>query len=82
MNTTASALALRAVLGPIMLEPILRQDEGIVNMRLLRPAYGQTRNNVEETPFKPYYLAHTKIQTLALLDERHKGTNWCEWRRR
>ena len=32
--------------------------------------------------FKPYYVAHTKIQTLALLDDRHKGSNWLHWRRR
>ena len=33
-------------------------------------------------PFKPHYIAHTKIQTLALLDEEHKGSNWYVWRRR
>ena len=31
--------------------------------------------------FKPYYVAHTKIQTLALLDEKHQGSNWLHWRR-
>ena len=31
--------------------------------------------------FKPYYVAHTKIQTLALLD-RDKGSNWSHWWRR
>ncbi|MDB4349626.1 recombinase family protein [Omnitrophica bacterium] len=35
-----------------------------------------------EGTFKPYYVAHTKIQTLALLDEKHKGSNWLQWRRR
>ncbi len=25
---------------------------------------------------KPYYMAHSNIETLALLDEKHKGTNW------
>ncbi len=30
-------------------------------------------------PFKPYYVAHTKIRTLALLDERYKGSNWSRW---
>ena len=39
------------------------------------------RNDGEETPFKPYYVAHTKIRTLALLDEEHKGSNWYHWRR-
>jgi len=32
--------------------------------------------------FKPYYVAHTKIQTLALLDSREKGSNWSRWWRR
>jgi len=32
--------------------------------------------------FKPYYVAHTKINTLALLDDRDKGANWYQWRRR
>ena len=31
--------------------------------------------------FKPYYVAHTKIQTLTLLDEEHKGSNWYHWRK-
>jgi hypothetical protein len=31
--------------------------------------------------FKPYYIAHTKIQTLALLDDEYKGSNWYHWRR-
>ena len=32
--------------------------------------------------FKPYYVAHTKIETLALLDEENKGSNWYQWRGR
>lgn len=31
--------------------------------------------------FKPYYVAHTKIRTLALLDDKYKGSNWYNWRR-
>ena len=31
--------------------------------------------------FKPYYVVHTKINTLALLDER-QGANWSRWWRR
>ncbi len=31
--------------------------------------------------FKPYYIAYTKIQTLALLDDKYKGSNWLHWRR-
>jgi len=29
-----------------------------------------------EKKFKPYYVAHTKIRTLALLDDKYKGSNW------
>jgi len=32
--------------------------------------------------FKPYYVAHTKIQTLALLDDKDKVSNWSVWWRR
>ncbi len=31
---------------------------------------------------KPYYLAHSNIETLALFDQENKGTNWYEWRTR
>lgn len=30
---------------------------------------------------KPFYMAYTNIQTLALLDET-KGSNWLQWRKR
>ena len=36
---------------------------------------------VGQSPFKPHYIAHTKIRTLALLDEDKKGANWYHWRR-
>lgn len=36
----------------------------------------------DDVAFKPYYVAHSRIQTLALLDERFKGSNWWQWRRR
>jgi len=42
--------------------------------------YGLFSGN--DRDFKPYYVAHTTIQTLALLDEGQKGTNWLQWRRR
>ncbi len=69
-NTVASALALREVLGTVRMEPVLTQEED--------PFGGMGR---PELTFKPYYVAHTKIQTLALLDERHQGSNWSHWRR-
>ena len=69
-NTVASALALKELLGDTALEPITEKE--------LRP---EDILNEDKTPFKPYYIAHTKIQTLALLDEKHKGSNWYVWRR-
>ncbi len=27
---------------------------------------------------KPYYIAHSKIQTLAFLDDGTKGSNWLQ----
>ena len=66
-NTKASALALKELLGTIELEPI--QSDPIVE-----------NGCVIES--KPYYLAHSNIETLALLDEKHKGTNWYLLRRR
>ena len=96
-NTTASALALKELLGTVKLEPIRNEVDGVINeiasspsTRGLRPLARGPRNdggmdsrfrgNVKR--FKPYYVAHTKIQTLALLDERHQGSNWLHWRRR
>lgn len=68
-NTTASALALKGILSPIKMEAVTKKEED--------PYYLMTGG----IGFKPYYVAHTRIQTLALLDERHKGSNWLHWRR-
>jgi len=68
-DTAASALALKEILSPILLEPIENKEADLY--RLFEG---------EERDFKPYYVAHTKIQTLALLDERYKGANWYNWR--
>lgn len=65
-NTKASALALRDLLGAIELDPVPGECM-VENGKLIE--------------CKPYYLAHTKIQTLALLDET-KGSNWLHWRKR
>jgi len=65
-NTCSSALALKGLLGTIMLEPVSEENDdfyGIIN---------------GEKKFKPYYVAHSKVQTLALLDE-DKGSNWSRW---
>ena len=69
-NTVTSGLALKEVLGTIQLEPISEKESDF---------YYIINNGKKE--FKPYYIAHTKIQTLALLDERQKGSNWYHWRR-
>ncbi|MCK4947752.1 MAG: recombinase family protein [Candidatus Aureabacteria bacterium] len=70
-NTTSSALALKEILGTIKLEPVTDKNSDF---------YYIVSNG--EKKFKPSYVAHTKIQTLALLDEKHKGSNWLQWRRR
>ena len=70
-NTACSALALKELLGTIRLEPITDKDADIYSII-----------SDGEYAFKPYYVAHTKIQTLALLDDKHKGSNWYQWRRR
>jgi len=65
-NTKGAALALRELLGSIEMEPV--PGECVVeNGRLIER--------------KGYYMAHTKIQTLALLDET-QGSNWLQWRKR
>ena len=70
-NTVSSSMALKELLAPINLEPVLTKEKDFYQL-----FSGDERN------FKPYYVAHTKIQTLALLDEEHKGSNWLHWRRR
>ena len=85
-NTVSSALALKELLAPISLEPVLTKDADL---------YQLFEGNEKE--FKPYYVAHTKIRTLALLDEKYqstsgtvpcgdspcgaKGSNWYQFRR-
>ena len=69
-NTVSSSLALKELLAPISLEPILTKEADFYQL-----FEGNERN------FKPYYVAHTKIRTLALLDEEQKGSNWYQWRR-
>jgi hypothetical protein len=65
-NTKASALALKDLFGTIELDPI--PGECVIEC-------GKLIQN------RAYYLAYTKIDTLALLDE-YKGTNWSLLRRR
>jgi len=67
-DTVVSSLALKELLAPINLEPVLTKDAD-----LYRLFEGTERD------FKPYYVAHTKIQTLALLDDEYKGSNWLQW---
>ena len=65
-NTKASALALKDVLGTIHMEPIPGQCV-IENGQLIE--------------MKPFYMAYSNIDGLALLDERSHGSNWYKWRR-
>ena len=69
-NTLSSALALKELLAPITLEPVLDRESDFYQVPV-----------EEEKKFKPFYVAHTKIRTLALLDEGHQGSNWYQWRR-
>ena len=69
-DTVCSSSALKELLSPISLEPVLTKEAD-----LYRLFEGEEKN------FRPYYGAHTKIRALALLDEEHKGSNWCHWRR-
>lgn len=69
-NTKASALALKDLLGSIEMEPV-RGECMVENGQLIES--------------RGYYVAHTNIETLALLDEdtqRPKGSNWLHWRKR
>jgi len=66
-NTKTSALALKELLGTIELEPI--KDDCII----------ENGNLIES---KPYYMAHSNIETLVLLDQENKGTNWYLLRKR
>ena len=70
-NTTSAALALKELLSPIALEPVLNPDNDFYSVV-----------NAQEGKFKPYYLAHIKAKTLALLDEKNKSSNWFQWRGR
>jgi len=77
-------LALKGVLGEIKMEPVTEGEfdpDSIIGG--MDPGYLPSANSgMTERKFRSYYVAHTKIQTLALLDERHKGSNWYHWRRR
>ncbi len=67
-NTISSGLVRKEVLGTIQLEPISDKESAF---------YYAISDG--EKKFESYYIAHTRIQTLALLDERYKGSNWLWW---
>lgn len=52
-NTVSSALALKGILGTIQLEPISEKESDFYQII-----------NGDKKKFKPYYIAHKKIQTL------------------
>ncbi len=66
-NPKAVALALKELLGTIELEPV--PGECVVEN-------GKLIEN------RSYYVAHTSIQTLSLLDDETKSSNWLKWRKR
>jgi len=83
-NTCSSALALKSLIGTIQLEPVSEESEDfyrLVEIASSGPS-APPRNDSGFRPFKPYYVAHTKIQTLALLDDKDKVSNWSMWWRR
>ncbi len=69
-NTVTSGLALKELLGTVRLEPIMEPESD--------PYQVLAGDNKK---FKPYYVAHTKVQALALLDESQKASNWLQRRR-
>jgi hypothetical protein len=66
-NTKSSALALKELLESIEMEPIT-SDPIIEN-----------RHIIEQ---KPYYMAYSNIESLVLLDNEYKSSNWLKWRKR
>jgi len=80
-KTTASALALKEVLGEIKSEAItenLFDPESIIaGLQKKRDSPRARCARLGQSPFsfKPYYAAHTKIRTLALFDNKYKGSN-------
>jgi len=69
-NVGAAAQALKELLGTVRLEPITDQAADPYHVMA-----------EEGYTFKPYYVAHTNINTLALLNE-HQGAKWSNWWRR
>ena len=67
-NTSAAAIALKELLGTIELEPVADGE------------YFELLNDGEKR-FKPYYVAHTEVQTLCLMDGEDESSNWYQWRR-
>ena len=67
---SVSALVLKELLGPISLEPISNKEDD--HYRLF---------GGEDGDFNPFYMAHAKVRTPALLDEGNQGANWLHWRR-
>ncbi len=65
-NVTMAALALKDLLGSVEMEPVPGECF-IENGKLIEN--------------RGYYVAHTNIDTLALMDET-KGSNWLRWRKR
>ncbi len=65
LNKNTKSSALKDLLGPIEMEPV-QSDPIIENGHIIEQ--------------KPYYMAHSNIETLALLDQENKDTNWLQWR--
>ena len=59
--------SLKDLLGTIEMEPV--QSDPVI----------ENGNIIEQ---KPYYLAHSNIESLALLDQENKSANCLQWRKR
>ncbi len=69
-NTTSYSKTLKELLGAISMEPVTDKRSDFF--------YILSEGDIK---FKPYYVAHRKIQTLALLDDKYKSSNLLHWRR-
>ncbi|MFA5363216.1 MAG: hypothetical protein WC335_08295, partial [Candidatus Omnitrophota bacterium] len=79
LDASLSALALKELLAPIMMEPVMSAEEDLYGLGVKKGDSHENRDShlfSDGLKFKPYYVAHTKVQTLALLDEQYKGSNW------
>ena len=80
-NTIQSANVLKELLGEVYLEPVSKEKA----FKNCVPFPDKNNGLDKSSPYKPYYIAHSKLQTLALFNDKSSGpesSNWFQWRRR